>query len=249
MSLLPFKVVSLHRNPPIARLKTAAKLRFPRLYKALKSQRPATRKPKKHLKARTAGEIFTEIYAGEGWRNSESKSGGSTLAATEELRAALPRLLTELDVEVLIDAPCGDFNWMQYVDLPVQEYIGGEIVPHMVDRLNSEYATPKRRFMVLDLTRDALPSADALFCRDLLLRLSYDDIKRVRHTFKRSGCTYLITSNYPNVKVNFDILTGEVRPMNLLLPPFKWPEPRRWINDRADEFTDRRMGVWHRAQF
>ncbi|MDT5092385.1 MAG: hypothetical protein QOH60_1748 [Mycobacterium sp.] len=232
----------------VARVKTAAKLRFPRLYEALKAQRPATRKRKKHLDARTAA--ATDIYAGAGWRCPESKpGGGSTLAATAELRAELPRVLSDLDVQVLIDAPCGDFNWMQYVDLPVEQYIGGEIVPQWVERLNNTYAVANRRFIVLDVTADDLPAADALFCRDLLLHLSYDDIKRVRENFKRSDCTYLITSNYPNVKVNFDILTGEVRPMNLLLPPFKWPEPQRWINDRAEEFMDRRMGVWHRDQF
>ncbi|MDT5009682.1 MAG: hypothetical protein QOH57_1299 [Mycobacterium sp.] len=238
------------RNPTVVRLKTAARLRFPRLYDGVTGPLRATRKRKKQHNSRTVEDIFTEIYVREGRRCPGSKSGGgSTLTATEELRAELPRLLTDLGVQVLIDAPCGDFNWMQHVDLPVREYIGGEIVPQLVDRLNSEHATETRRFMMLDLTHDALPPADALFCRDLLLHLSYHDIKRVRENFKRSGCTYLITSNYPNVKVNFDIFTGELRPMNLLLAPFKWPQPQRWIHDRADEFMDRQMGVWHRDQF
>ena len=56
-----------------------------------------------------------------GWQSPESKSGGSsTLSATAAIRAALPRLLSDLGVAVLIDAPCGDFNWMRHVDLPVQ---------------------------------------------------------------------------------------------------------------------------------
>jgi hypothetical protein len=237
-------------NPTIARLKTAAKLRFPRLYEALKAQRPATRKRKRNLNARSAEDIFSEIYATNGWRSRESKSGGgSTLAATAELRAELPQLLSDLDVGVLIDAPCGDFNWMRHVHLPVQQYIGGEIVPGLIDRLTREYATEHRRFMLLDVTKDPLPPADALFCRDLLLHLSFADIERMKRNFIRSDCTYLITSTYPNIKVNFDILTGEVRPMNLLLPPFNWPEPIRLINDNADELMDRQMGVWRRDQF
>ncbi|MDT5244813.1 MAG: hypothetical protein QOD36_2189 [Mycobacterium sp.] len=237
-------------NPTIARLKTAAKLRFPRLYEALKAQRPATRKRKKSLNARSAEDIFSEIYDTNGWRSRESKSGGgSTLAATAELRAELPQLLSDLDVGVIIDAPCGDFNWMRHVDLPVQQYIGGEIVPGLIDRLTHEYATDHRRFMLLDVAQDPLPPADALFCRDLFLHLSFADIERVRRNFIRSDCKYLITSTYPNIKVNFDILTGEVRPMNLLLPPYNWPEPFRLINDNADELMDRQMGVWRRDQF
>lgn len=236
-------------NNTIARLKTNAKLRFPRLYEAVKSVLPSTRERKKHLHARSPEDIFTEIYATNGWRNPESKSGGgSSMTATAELREQLPALLAELDVKVMIDAPCGDFNWMRHVELPVRQYIGGEIVPELVDRLNDEFQNPQRRFVVLDLTADELPQADALFCRDLFLHLSFDDIERVRENFKRSECTYLITSTYPDVKVHFDILTGEVRPNNLLLPPFSWPEPIRTIGDNADEKMNRRMGVWRRDQ-
>jgi len=32
-------------------------------------------------------------------------------------------------VEVFLDVPCGDFNWMKYVTLPhVAGYIGGDII-------------------------------------------------------------------------------------------------------------------------
>jgi hypothetical protein len=237
-------------NPTVARLKTAAKLRFPRMYEALKNLRPATRARKAKLSGRTADDIFTEIYVTNGWQSPESKSGGgSTLSATAAIRAALPRLLSDLGVAVLIDAPCGDFNWMRHVDLPVQTYIGGEIVPGLVERLTDEFQNDQRRFMLLDLTRDQLPPADALFCRDLFLHLSDADIERVKHNFLRSQCRYLITSTYPSVKVHFDILTGEVRPVNLLAAPFNWPQPVRMILDNADEFMDRRMGVWRRDQW
>jgi hypothetical protein len=234
----------------LTRVKTAAKLRFPHLYEAIKAQRPATRRRKRSLNARSAEDIFAEIYDTNAWRSSESKSGlGSTLAATTEIRAALPNLLTDLGIRVLIDAPCGDFNWMQHVDLPVDEYIGGDIVSQMIDHLNAEYANENRSFMVLDLTKDELPKGDALFARDLLLHLSFADIERVKANFLRSECKYLITSNYPNVRVQFDILTGEARPVNLLRPPVNWPAPIRVVNDRAGEAMDRVMGVWHRDQF
>ena len=125
------------------------------MYEALKNLRPATRARKAKLSGRTADYIFTEIYVTNGWQSPESKSGGgSTLSATAAIRAALPRLLSDLGVAVLIDAPCGDFNWMRHVDLPVQTYIGGEIVPGLVKRADRRFQNDQRRFMLLDLTRD-----------------------------------------------------------------------------------------------
>jgi hypothetical protein len=234
----------------IARMKTAAKLRFPSLYEALKARLPATRQRRQHLGGRSAADIFTEIYDTNAWQSDESKSGcGSTMDATAELRQALPGLLADLDVKVLIDAPCGDFHWMKHVDLPVRQYIGGEIVPALVERLNEQYANESRQFVLLDLTKDALPAADALFCRDLFLHLSFADIERVKQNFLRSQCKYLIGSTYPNVRTQFDIITGEARSINLLAPPINWPEPIRLINDRAGEHLDRRMGLWRRDQF
>jgi hypothetical protein len=234
----------------IARVKTAAKLRFPTLYEAIKSRRPATKDRKRHLDGRTAEDIFSEIYATNAWQSEESKSGcGSTMEATAELRSVLPGLLTELEVKVLVDAPCGDFHWMQHVDLPVRQYIGGEIVADLVDQLNAQYADERRTFMLLDLTKDELPDADALFCRDLLLHLSFADIEQVKANFLRSSCEYLIASTYPNVKTQFDIVTGQARPVNVLRPPLNWPTPIKMINDRAGEHLDRRMGVWRRDQF
>src|SRR5215470_10844794 len=63
-------------------------------------------------------ETFSAIYQNNSWRNSESVSGrGSTLARTSVLREALPILLKELNCQCLLDAPCGDFNWMRQVRL------------------------------------------------------------------------------------------------------------------------------------
>lgn len=234
----------------LTRLKTEAKLRFPRVYQAAKAQRPATRRRRRELRGRQGQDIFSEIYETDAWQSQESKSGaGSTLAATAAIRAALPGLLADLDIKHLIDAPCGDFHWMREVDLPLTEYIGGDIVVPLIDHLNAEYAADNRRFIMLDLTTDELPHADALFCRDLFLHLSFADIERVKANFLRSDCRYLIASTYPDINVHFDILTGEARPVNLLSAPFNWPTPIRILDDGVYEHLDRRMGVWRRDQF
>ena len=74
---------------------------------------------------------------------------------------ALPALVKELGVRSLLDAPCGDFNWMRHVDLDGVEYTGGDVVPELVARNRELYGAAGRRFVTLDLTRDPLPPAVA----------------------------------------------------------------------------------------
>jgi hypothetical protein len=74
-------------------------------------------------------ERFERIYSTNLWSDSESRSGvGSRLDSTRVLRAELPLALRQLEARALLDVPCGDFTWMEQVDLSGIEYIGGDIV-------------------------------------------------------------------------------------------------------------------------
>ena len=95
------------------------------------------------------------------WGSKESVSGpGSTLAYTARLRAALPSLFDEFSIKTVLDAPCGDYNWMRLVKRPGVEYIGGEIVPELVDANNARYRDESTRFIHCDIVQDELPAAD-----------------------------------------------------------------------------------------
>lgn len=119
-------------------------------------------------------EAFTRIHATNLWGAAESRSGlGSEHEATSVLRAALPELLRAVGATSLLDVPCGDFAWLGHVDLGPVEYVGADIVAVIVDRNAARYASPKRRFVRLDLTRDPLPPADVVLCRDCLVHLSF----------------------------------------------------------------------------
>src|SRR5437588_10958872 len=125
-------------------------------------------------------ERFARIYSTNLWSDPKTRSGtGSSLDSTRVLRDELPKALKKLDAEVLLDAPCGDFTWMEHVDLGGIEYIGGDIVPAIVTDNKRRYASESRRFIELDLTREALPRADVLLCRDCLVHLSYANIRAV----------------------------------------------------------------------
>src|SRR5262249_7114385 len=113
------------------------------------------------------------MYRTNGWFQSESISGpGSTLQATEHLRSVLREIIRDLGVSSLLDAGCGDFNWMKEVDLGEVEYIGVDVVAsEIIERNNQLYGAKNRHFMVKDITRDDLPKVDLILCRDCLPHL------------------------------------------------------------------------------
>jgi hypothetical protein len=172
-------------------------------------------------------EIFSAIYEKNLWGDRESASGGgSNLAATASVRRELPRLFEKFGILAMIDAPCGDFYWMQHV---VQEtgidYHGADIVPPMIARNNETYGRGDVRFSVLDITRDAFPQADLGFCRDCLIHLSNRDVLTALENFCASGIPYVLTTTVPRDSgiANCDIPTGQYREINLYAAPFNLP--------------------------
>lgn len=179
----------------------------------------------------------------------ESISGpGSSLNQTQELRERLPLLLQDLGVRSLIDAPCGDFNWMRHVRLGLDQYTGVDIMTDVIADNQWHHGSPGRRFMRADLMRSVLPRADAILCRDLLPHLSYADIMEVLDSFKRSGATYLLTTTFTGPRPNRETAAGAWRTLNLTLPPFNFPEPKRVIVEKCSEdggtFGDKSLALW-----
>jgi hypothetical protein len=232
------------------RVRLFLRTHLPGPYESIRDALPSTRRLRKSLAAKSTQDRFVEIYRGNNWGHTETRSGaGSTLGCTGPMRHALPSLLRQLGIRTLLDAPCGDFNWMQHVELDVDRYIGADIVPELIDLLNEHHGNDRRSFMVLDLTRDPLPRADALFCRDCHIHLSFTDVHATLETFRRSECAYLIASTYPSLCRNVDIVTGESRALNLQRAPFELPEPIAWLPDATEgNAIERRMGVWRGEQ-
>ena len=167
---------------------------------------------------------------------------------TEKLRRELPGLLQEIGARTLLDAPCGDFNWMKDTQLGVEQYIGADIIPDLITRNRELYGGDETQFLLLDLTRDKLPRADVILSRDCLIHFSYRHITAAIKNFKRSGSTYLLTNSYPAWTQNENIRTGDFRVLNLTLPPFNFPAPLKYINEKLPEeeaqFYGKILGLW-----
>ncbi len=193
--------------------------------------------------------VFTEIYQKNSWGDGESRSGpGSNLRNTAAIRAALPGIIKDLGVRSILDIPCGDFHWMKEVTLDLDTYIGADIVEQLIVDNNRKFSNQMRRFLVLDITKDELPSVDLVFCRDCLLHFSDEDIFRAIYNIKKSKSKYLLTTTYTQHTKNKNIVTGLFRTLNLQEAPFNFPEPIRIISEnytgQGGLYADLSQGLW-----
>ncbi|HKR61836.1 MAG TPA: class I SAM-dependent methyltransferase [Pyrinomonadaceae bacterium] len=200
------------------------------------------------LKTSTLGieKVFSDIYRKNSWADPESVSGrGSTLAHTEVIRRELPNLLESVGANSILDAACGDFNWMRHTDLRGVEYSGVDIVPELIARNRSMYAESERNFVVLDITGDELTKADVILCRDCFIHLSFEHARAAITNFKRSGSMFLLATTHTTVRENTDVVSGGWRSVNLQLPPYDFPEPLRVIVE--DPELGKTLGMWQLA--
>lgn len=193
---------------------------------------------------------FERIEKTNLWGAAGSVSGlGSEDLATAAIRDALPPLLQRLGARSLLDAPCGDAGWIGRMKLDL-DYIGVDIVPSLIQANNQRVARGELigRFLVADITRDALPHADVILCRDCLVHLSFDNIARAAANFRASGAHFLLATIFPEWDANRDCEDGDWRALNMTKPPFGWPAPRELIDERCEEsgggWRDKSLGLW-----
>jgi hypothetical protein len=194
--------------------------------------------------------IFTEIYHQNAWQNPESRSGpGSTIERGRIVQTGLETIIERLGVRTLLDAPCGDFNWMQQARLTAIRYLGVDVVPTLIEENTRRHARTGCEFRLADITRDPLPVHDLILCRDALVHFSDEDVWRALRVFQQSGSQYLATTTFPAQSRNEPIPTGAWRPLNLERAPFRFPPPFLAVTDGCPHpgYTDKLLAVWRLA--
>jgi hypothetical protein len=195
-------------------------------------------------------ETFSDIYRRRAWgADCESVSGpGSTIERTSALRDDIGELVKELNARVVLDAGCGDYNWMRLLDLDLDHYFGIDVVPELISENECKYGNGIRSFHNIDFTRDRVVRADLILSRDSLVHLSFEDIFAALRNFKESGSTYLLTTTYTSHEKNTDIQAGDWRPLNLELPPFDFPTPIKLIDEKGEVSrgipADKYLALW-----
>ena len=200
------------------------------------------------IRSRNRRNIFEDIYKKNSWDGESSISGpGSSLAATQTLRNALPTCIARLGARSFLDIPCGDFAWMQHVDLGVETYIGADLVRPLIEKNRKNHGA-YGEFVALDLLRDGLPRVDIVFCRDCLVHLSFREICRTIRNISKSGSKYLFATTFPAHGANDDTVTPYWRALNMQRPPIGFPPPLELLRDYSDgQVNDhgKYIGVWN----
>ncbi len=158
-----------------------------------------------------------------------------------------------MNIVSVLDIPCGDFNWMQRVDLSKIDYVGADIVEELIkNNIEQHKKQENLKFIVLNLIRDPLPKSDMIIVRDCLVHFSYEDINRAIKNIKSSDSKYLLTTTFTSYHSNHDIVTGYWRPLNLQEKPFNFPSPMLVINENYAEgnggYLVKSMALWDIAE-
>ena len=186
--------------------------------------------------------IFHSKFKNNAWSSKESVSGtGSELDITKDLRIGLQNLLKKYNIKTMLDAPCGDFNWVKEMDLSNINYIGADIVPEIIEKNKRLYDFD---FKVMNIVTDKLPDADLLLVRDCLVHLSNDNILKFIENVKNSNIKYLLTTSFTDKNIdhewkksvlNSNIPDGGWRPINLEISPYKLTNPIDIIIENCTE--------------
>lgn len=187
---------------------------------------------------------FTEIWRANGWGCAETRSGsGATLEQTLVVRRELERLFAELGVRTLVDAGCGELNWMSRISEKLDLYLGFDVVEDLVAELRKRFEARKTHlFNTAEITQHVLPRADAILCRDVLTHLPHAMVSEALQNFRKSGSRYLIATTFPRGR-NDAIRIGAWQAMDLCAEPFRLPAPRLLINEELKNSV-KSLGVW-----
>jgi len=191
---------------------------------------------------------FTYIYWTNGFGGEESRSGpGSSLAASEAIREGIPRVLDRLGVRSVLDAGCGDLNWIATIPLNLDLFIGVDVVHrHFGRKVGGNHC--RQLFLCRDLALGPLPTVDLILCRDALVHLSLRHSCDVIRRFIGSGSTYLMATTFTDVTSNDELCGRRWRPLNLQLPPFGFPQPLCKICEHCTigggRYSDKHLALW-----
>ena len=198
---------------------------------------------------------FTIIHKNNYWDNNETVSGpGSTLKNTVKLRKNLKEIIKIYKIKSILDAPCGDCNWIKniIIDSPIR-YIGADIVPEVIKRNKKKFNNNKISFKEMDITREKLPKTDLFICRDFVFHLSFKDTYKFLKNLKNTSSKYILISNhFKNKKhsnLNKDINSGDFRKINIFQPPYNFNYKYEMIIDDYCDGTKKYLYLFKRKEF
>ena len=197
---------------------------------------------------------FSYIYNNSYWKNhtNGSKSGsGSNFSSTKNIISELNKLIGEKNIKSILDIPCGDWNWMQKLNLKNVSYLGCDIVDDIIKENNKKFSSDKIKFETKDITFDKLPDSDLIIIRDLLVHLKDNEIIDFIKNIKKSKFKYIAMTSYDHTLQNTKgTIDDNWRPLNLTIPPFYLRQPDFKLDDSCDDTLDekyKKLYIWENS--
>ncbi|HVV17711.1 MAG TPA: class I SAM-dependent methyltransferase [Polyangia bacterium] len=170
----------------------------------------------------SVSEIFGEIYRNDRWNGGSGP--GSLPGVNRPYVRFIQSMLRLNDVRTVVDLGCGDWQFSRGIDWGTTEYLGLDVVPHIVERNRRVYGTPSVSFAVAPPEANQLPSADLLLVKDVFQHLSNRRVQEHVAVFPKFK--YVLVTNCSKKSrhlLNTDIPDGGFRPLDLRLAPFGVP--------------------------
>jgi SAM-dependent methyltransferase len=179
-------------------------------------------------------QAFTKIYENNHWGQEHKNGPGSTFEATYIIRHTLAEIISKYKIKSIVDAGCGLYSWIDDLIKNDMEYIGLDIVKNQIDDNNRLPVGGKNlKFINCDVSTNYPLEAnfkDLIFCKHLTQHLTETTTRKLLDNFRKSGCKYLLISNY-DIDFNCESVEwsskgcprldeGACRPQNLLMHPY-----------------------------
>jgi hypothetical protein len=164
--------------------------------------------------------VFEEIYRSDSWTHGSGP--GSHAAINLPFINFLEAFIQENRVGEIVDFGCGDWQYMNRVQLGGAKYTGFDVVDHVLQANERRYRKSNICFRRTPDDLSNLPIADMILFKDVLIHLPNTYVIELIRQSRRKYKFILAINNWADDldAYNCDIPFGGFRPVDLALPPF-----------------------------
>lgn len=168
-------------------------------------------------------DIFNRIYKKNLWLFG-SGPGSIAWSVRPYIRFLQQFLDEHPDIRSVLDVGCGDWQMGSQIEWGNRQYTGIDISDHILAITRDRYGTDQFHFHVIDAAQEALPPADLIIIKDVLIHLSNKEVETILE--KCRSYPYVIIVNDVGIfyTANRNIQSGWIpRKLDVSLPPFSFP--------------------------